>query len=867
MNIVLVGGIHWFRWASVIAAPVICAALAGCVKTLSRQELDRATGLAQGGNDAAAEATLKGLVAANQSGAKLLPDEEILVRSRLIPILENQGRLGEALEIAQQVHAQLVRMRGERAPNSIAALGNLGRLYSSIGRVRQAVDAQEKSMRMSIEVMGPWHETSIASRINLAATYVKVGRTREAIRLQEAALDATRRTSGAEHPRTLLAQSNLSKSYLMAGSVEEAMSAAYSAQAGLRRVLGATNPATLVALSNYARVLTIRGNHAEASAVFESLVSSSAQVWGERHRFTLDHLSGLARSSVQLGRSEKAVLISPRFIDGAEHVRAQPGLARDDRRAMFASYADDYRFFSALHGSAGQLSEGFRLAELSKARTLLEAMSEQTASRSGVLPVAEQDRLREFEQRIVQHEQAISEAADPRQRADLVVRRDSDLREYERKVSSLKAKFPRFAELRDPRIVTTNDIPSIVPSGSIFVGYLIRGDRLYAWLGENSGQVTFRDLGVVHALADSIEVLRRASSMRGGVRDLLSIESLRAWKLAGGGYRLIDASLQPPPGSVPLRSESEVAAYLSDRLLRPLAVSLRGRSQWIVSPDGALARLPFELLEIDGRRVLESVDVHYAQSLSVYALVQARQRTYRSIERPKDLLAIGNPVYEADAESGASRGEKHRSTPILSEHQLKELRHAWVPLPGTEREVNALLRLLPNGDALLKQQASEAVFQSHQERGALKDYRYLHFAVHGYLSPDNPALSSVVLSQTNLSPGTDGYITASEWPAYDLRSDLTVLSACDTGLGANLSGEGVMGLPYALFVAGNVNTILTLWPVVDDVAPILMEEMFSRLKGGVPASLALTQAKRVVASNPKTRHPSNWAPFILVGAG
>ena len=149
----------------------------------------------------------------------------------------------------------------------------------------------------------------------------------------------------------------------------------------------------------------------------------------------------------------------------------------------------------------------------------------------------------------------------------------------------------------------------------------------------------------------------------------------------------------------------------------------------------------------------------------------------------------------------------------------------------------------------------------------MQQYRYLHFAVHGNLSTKDPALSSLVLSQKNPAAGTDGYVTAAEWPGYDLRSDLTVLSACETGLGSNLSGEGVMGLPFALFVAGNVNTVLSLWPVFDEVTPIFMQRFFARLNAGKSASQALTETKREMAADPKTAHPSNWAPFILVGAG
>jgi CHAT domain-containing protein len=82
-----------------------------------------------------------------------------------------------------------------------------------------------------------------------------------------------------------------------------------------------------------------------------------------------------------------------------------------------------------------------------------------------------------------------------------------------------------------------------------------------------------------------------------------------------------------------------------------------------------------------------------------------------------------------------------------------------------------------------------------------------------------------------------------------------------------LSGEGVMGLPFALFVAGNVNTVLTLWPVDDDGTAEFVRQFFERIKQGRTASQALSETKRAFVVHPRFSHPRFWAPFILVGAG
>ncbi len=130
-----------------------------------------------------------------------------------------------------------------------------------------------------------------------------------------------------------------------------------------------------------------------------------------------------------------------------------------------------------------------------------------------------------------------------------------------------------------------------------------------------------------------------------------------------------------------------------------------------------------------------------------------------------------------------------------------------------------------------------------------------------------PALSSIVLGQVNNPKGIDGYVTAGEWPAYDLKSDLMVLSACQTGLGEVISGEGVMGLPYAFFVAGNKNTILTLWSISDEVTVKFITSFFKKLKEGNMGQIeALTATKReFIEKGGKYANPAYWAAFVLYG--
>jgi CHAT domain-containing protein len=193
----------------------------------------------------------------------------------------------------------------------------------------------------------------------------------------------------------------------------------------------------------------------------------------------------------------------------------------------------------------------------------------------------------------------------------------------------------------------------------------------------------------------------------------------------------------------------------------------------------------------------------------------------------------------------------------------------WPPLPGAAAEIARVQAVfdgkLPK-QALTGAAASEPMLQRLEQAAALRRFRYVHVATHGYLSPSVPALSAIVLSPVDVSPNADGYLTAAELPAYHFDSDLIVLSACETGRGTELAGEGIMGLPYALFVAGNRSAVMTLWKVNDASASRFVASFFQKVASGATPSAALARTKREFMRAPANAHPLHWAGFVLYGS-
>ena len=145
-------------------------------------------------------------------------------------------------------------------------------------------------------------------------------------------------------------------------------------------------------------------------------------------------------------------------------------------------------------------------------------------------------------------------------------------------------------------------------------------------------------------------------------------------------------------------------------------------------------------------------------------------------------------------------------------------------------------------------------------------YRYLHFATHGFFNDASPLLSSIVLAQPEPGSHEDGFLTAREIFDLNLHCDMVVLSACNTARGETRTGDGLIGLTWALFVAGAPTQVVSQWSVDDASTATLMQSFYAGLtKKRMAKGQALRQAELALMRDGKHRHPYYWAPFVLLG--
>lgn len=292
------------------------------------------------------------------------------------------------------------------------------------------------------------------------------------------------------------------------------------------------------------------------------------------------------------------------------------------------------------------------------------------------------------------------------------------------------------------------------------------------------------------------------------------------------------------------------ATRLYQQLLKPAAPQIHGLTNLILVRDAELWELPFQVLKNEaGRYLLADYALSYAPSLTALAemtkLQQARQKAAPTV------LAFGNPAFAA-----AAKAEGQTAGP--------QLKAGFVPLPSSAAEVQQLTRLYGPAQSKVYVGTEAREERVKAEAGSAS---ILHLATHGVLNDAQPLYSQIVLAQPAVNSKEDGLLEAWEVMQLNLRAQVVVLSACETGRGRIGAGEGVIGLTWAFFVAGAPTTVVSQWKVDAASTSELMQEFHRRLQSRTTKAEALRAAALKLMQTPKYRHPFFWASFSLIGEG
>lgn len=514
----------------------------------------------------------------------------------------------------------------------------------------------------------------------------------------------------------------------------------------------------------------------------------------------------------------------------------QQVLSRDLRATYFAArreYYDAYIDLLMRLGSAPSAQslaeQAFDASERARARSLLELLAEGRIDvRRGVAPELK-ERERQLAAKISSTQSRLVDLlsrlnAETDETAGLRRELKSALDELKELESDIRLKHPRYAEVRYPPVATLAQVQASLESDVALLEYALGHDASYLFVLTRGEFETYR-LPPAREIAEEVERLRR--TLQSPERRLLGPYLSSAYRL----YQL---------------------------LIAPAAGILKDRPKLVIVADGALHLLPFEaLVSTEPSRVgdtaalpclLRTHMVSYAPSASVLLSLQARPGRAASQESTpaKSLVAFADPAASATAK-----------VPMLgSAMNLADL-------PESRREVEAIAQLFAPSevDLFLGPEATEDHVK--QDR-LLSAARRIHFATHAFLSDVRPELSGLVLARSENS-AEDGLLQVYEIFNLELDAELIVLSACESGLGRTVAGEGLIGFARAFLYAGTPSLVVSLWSVEDASTADLMIEFYRRLQQGAGVGEALRAAKLGVLEREERAHPYYWAPFVLLG--
>jgi CHAT domain-containing protein/Tfp pilus assembly protein PilF len=535
-----------------------------------------------------------------------------------------------------------------------------------------------------------------------------------------------------------------------------------------------------------------------------------------------------------------------RAVDVLESQRGKLGGSQDLQATFQARYENIYLDAIGVELELGHAAGAFHLVERSRARSFLTLLAERDLTFSGEIPAAlersRRDNAARYDQTL--RELASWSAKTGEEAREALVRELARLRrERDEVTAEIRKASPRLAALRQPQPLDLAAARKVLDPGTLALSYSV---------GEN--QTTLF-----------------AVTRKGGLR--VKILRVGEERLRQDVERFLERARQPAADA----GLTDLARSLYRALIAPVADLVARSERVLILPDGPLHRLPFGALVRDtkGRRqyLTEWKPLHTALSLTVYGALRAARRgplpSAAAVE-PAQLVAFGDPHYPQNlAPSQDPRDPLRRS--------LRDLRtFDWTPLPYSRREVERIAEIYKDAQLYLGERATE-----ERAKSVGRAARVLHFATHGYLDDRTPLDSALVLTiPEEPSPGRDNGLLQ-VWEIFEsvrLDADLVVLSACDSALGRELSGEGLIGLTRAFQYAGARSVVASLWSVADQVTAELMARFHRHYAEGLPKDEALRQAQiesirrpiRITTAGGQALEadasaPFFWAAFQLFG--
>jgi len=798
------------------------------------------------------------------------------------------GEPQKALEQSQQVLASK-RELGDR-PGQIAALQNIGAIYTAMGEPQKALDSFQQALVLNREIAdGPGEELSL---LIIGSVYRDLGAEEKALDFFRPALALAR----ANHLRRREsdALSGMGDAYFFLGEKQKGIEA-FEQALQISRELGDRSGEALmiIGLANiysdlggrqktttslaekqkgldyYLQALatgrSLGDRFVEVLSLMGAGVTSSAL--GEKQK-ALDYLNPArllfsvaryrpgegwalyetARIERDRGNLAQASGMATRAIDIIEQLRTKM-VSQDLRTSFFAAVKDCYDLeidvlvrLAAADPSKNFLADALTASERARARVLLDALGEARSDIREGVDAQLLDREHEVLVKLNAKETARMQTLISKHTNEQLAALENAVRDlttqYEDAHTKIRERSPHYASLHFPQPLSLSEIQKeVLDPETLLLEFALGEQRSFLW--------------VVSPTEISNVVLPKRSDVEKAAQELYT-----AWSTEG-------AAVKP-----------EADKALS-RMLLGEAASRLGNKRLLIVADGALQYVPFAALpDPDGfeQPLIVNHEIVSVPSASTIAVLRRENASRKPA--PKTLAVLADPVFSTED----SRLKRDPRKPVTAsargvDMQLQRsiddfaMQGMHLPrLPGTRREAAGILSLVPETTRkqALDFDASRATLASPD----INQYRILHLATHALLNTAHPELSGVVLSLVDRQgKPQDGFLRLNEIYNLKLSADLVVLSACQTGLGKEVQGEGLVGLTRGFMYAGSPRVVASLWKVDDRATAELMKKLYGAMLGDKPQSpaAALREAQIAMWKTKGWESPYYWAAFVLQG--